>query len=577
MSTRLKNILSFTVTPGGGSVSLPHGLIVQNGRPVKPDFVIPSLPGFTITADDTNVTVSGDGTVDVLVEAWHSIERVFGDKATLELTPQPFIAGGSTSTPTPPFAIGSITIYARMTGSDATGTGTLANPYRTFQRAVRDVPSIIPPLVTYFIDITGVGGVVFDETLPPNYTLPAWKAPQDILHNGDAFFNLSGAVTIRATPQLVASLPPADAVINVGDVLSTAQDPLTKFWTITLNVARASWGTSSPGVAGSGLKGKIAVGPSHNKTHPLVAQNTTTTIEITRTDALAYPISLMEPSAHLHAGGSHITHGALTSVNCDSIAYSGLRITSDDGDSGLIAGGLGAVVVQLCELESPSFQSISDYQVKILSTWLYGYPALACSSFHADSTVFDNTVSGPFLILGPPMGQPTLLTTVFDNSDPISYGVLGAFLGIQPASTMLILGNCRVRGSTGPGISWHGGNGLIKNCDIQGCAGAGIEANQGHGILRLENVGSSAPNGTYGVIVDDGAFVKVDADTSTTEPVAGLPLTGTTGDMKVGTLAVRTWADFVAGSVGHAAKNEYDILTVSATGATGSGSRLYEP
>ena len=50
-----------------------------------------------------------------------------------------------------------ITIYVRPTGSDAVGTGDLANPYRTHDRARLDVPNVLPPHTRYVIDTQGCG------------------------------------------------------------------------------------------------------------------------------------------------------------------------------------------------------------------------------------------------------------------------------------------------------------------------------------------------------------------------------------------------------------------------------------
>jgi hypothetical protein len=65
--------------------------------------------------------------------------------------------------------------------------------------------------------------------------------------------------------------------------------------------------------------------------------------------------------------------------------------------------------------------------------------------------------------------------------------------------------------------------------------------------------------------------VTADAATNTTQPTAGRGLTGAAGDTKTGNLATQTWAAFVA-----AGKNTYDITAVAGTGATGTGSRLYQ-
>ena len=101
MATRIKWIVRFTNVTPGATVALPHGLNIDppggagGPEPQIPDLVLPSIPGFTVTADATNVTVTNnlpDATsVDVYVETWHTIERAFGDAALLELTPRPFV------------------------------------------------------------------------------------------------------------------------------------------------------------------------------------------------------------------------------------------------------------------------------------------------------------------------------------------------------------------------------------------------------------------------------------------------------------------------------------------------------
>jgi hypothetical protein len=76
--TILKNIVSFTGLAVGVPTSLPH-LLNVNGVPVVPTFGAKSAAGFTVNADDTNVTItrlSGPADVDVYVEYWHTIEFV---------------------------------------------------------------------------------------------------------------------------------------------------------------------------------------------------------------------------------------------------------------------------------------------------------------------------------------------------------------------------------------------------------------------------------------------------------------------------------------------------------------------
>ena len=113
------------------------------------------------------------------------------------------------------------TIYARTTGDDDTGAGTLLSPYKTLQRAVRDVPLNIPRGVRYVVDVTGI-----TETTPIDYVLPQWKAPwvaYDPVVAGDVFAVVA-AVTIQAEPQLVAALSEEDATIAAADIIAqTAQ------------------------------------------------------------------------------------------------------------------------------------------------------------------------------------------------------------------------------------------------------------------------------------------------------------------------------------------------------------------
>jgi len=96
MATRLKNIVRFVGVPGGGLASLPHFLSLEDpDLALTPDLAIPSVGGFTVGADNTNVTVINNGlvagSIDVYVEAWHTIERDFGADQTIVLAPQPFV------------------------------------------------------------------------------------------------------------------------------------------------------------------------------------------------------------------------------------------------------------------------------------------------------------------------------------------------------------------------------------------------------------------------------------------------------------------------------------------------------
>jgi hypothetical protein len=92
-------------------------------------------------------------------------------------------------------------IFARLTGNDATGDGSLSNPYRTLQRAVLDVPLFIPPNLQIVVDISDLGL----ETLPQDYALPPITQgagpDRDFSNTGPAAFQANFLpLTIYAEP-----------------------------------------------------------------------------------------------------------------------------------------------------------------------------------------------------------------------------------------------------------------------------------------------------------------------------------------------------------------------------------------
>lgn len=56
-----------------------------------------------------------------------------------------------------------VTICIHSTGSDSSGDGSSAKPYRTRQRALRDVPGFIQPGRTYIVDNMGVEADLLGE------------------------------------------------------------------------------------------------------------------------------------------------------------------------------------------------------------------------------------------------------------------------------------------------------------------------------------------------------------------------------------------------------------------------------
>lgn len=90
----LLSTVAFNGLVVGVPTSLPHGLR-HDGMGIIPDLVLPDEPGFTITADATNVTVTRPdaglpANMQVLAVRYHSIVRAL-TPGLANLIPQPFI------------------------------------------------------------------------------------------------------------------------------------------------------------------------------------------------------------------------------------------------------------------------------------------------------------------------------------------------------------------------------------------------------------------------------------------------------------------------------------------------------
>lgn len=99
--------------------------------------------------------------------------------------------------------------------------------------------------------------------------------------------------------------------------------------------------------------------------------------------------------------------------------------------------------------------------------------------------------------------------------------------------------------------------------------------------------GATSPdnNGTFTVLTVNGPGTEITYSNpdGVTEAFAGTwsttqPLIGGLGEISVGDLPDRTWLDFTDAipASGHPQHNEYDITLAAATGAIGTGSRLYQ-
>lgn len=462
------------------------------------------------------------------------------------------------------------TIFVRPApvGSDTEGDGSAEHPLATLQFAVTKVPFFIPADTRYFIDVTGI-----NETLPPGFTLPAWKASSVIdfygaFDVGNQFFLFRAAVNIVADPKPASTIPLADTVINVSDLFGgtvatgVSQDPITSHILIKLAAPRASWTTAN-------LQGKQVVVATGGVANSTISQAITNdTIELNADDLflVTFPIQIVEPGATFQVSSGD-ANGGLIANNIDSISFSGLKIVPTDSQLGLIAFGNGITLCQMCELLNPDIESVNQALNRTVRTWVYGF----CIFGNATAIVNSQFSFGGF---GGQVGVAPLNMIInrstFDGFDPIETTSNQPGTPTFPAmASDITITDTAIRNGTGDGIIFHGGFAHLSGVDISSCNGNGITCKQGAGYMRIEafpgavGVGSSVANlGTYGIDVQDGMHVSVDASVSGLPPLQQLRGTSP-NQVNVGNAGATTWANVAV------------VLNVpDFTGPTATGSRL---
>jgi hypothetical protein len=531
-ASQLKNILHFVA---GGPTSLPHNLN-WHGRPVVPDHIELSVAGAggAVTADEQNVTISASATVDILVESWHTIERTFGDVNEEDLAPQPFVVGQGV--PTPGYSASITTIYARPTGSDQTGKGTFAKPYRTFQRAIRDVPSTLAPGSRYIVDITDLG----TELLPVNYALPSISCPNYRFKRDFTlpWFQYAQQVTVRANPQLVASLAPTDAVVTAAQATSptaVASDPGTQLVALTIDAPRAAW-------AGNALKGKqlirtISVWPFNGTPGgtPGVAScaihgSDATHLYLT-VDASAFnngtgplfmapgeELRIVEPSATLLAPPADPDYNtsvydtyfdaapAITCVDIGSIGFQGIAFKcTAPGSAPALAIGGNSPSLELCTVDWLLGLDSNDGLYMLGGNVITG----ACDFEQNSSPTFFSAlllnVNSFFFAIGV---QLSTVNTVFDTCSTI-----GNYPDEPQVTSGIGIKNSLFRNCNAPALFVSFVHCVLVNVKFDNCAGDAMSISQG-GFLRCLNVNGSGNVG-YGVVTTGAGSGTVQVDALT--------------------------------------------------------------
>ena len=456
----------------------------------------------------------------------------------------------------PAFAISTTTIYARTTGSDTSGNGALANPYRTFQRAIRDAPNVIPPGAQYLVDITDLG----TEALPTDYTFPTIQSSQINQFVSPPPFLVRASLTIQATPKL--ALAPAAAIITVADLPVLSADPDTLLAILTIPAARATW-------AAGALKGKLfvrTIGPATTSCaisdsndgggagpSQLFLCNSMGAVPAL---AVGEEFHIVEPSAELIGTASSGT-GAIECSNCNSIAFHGIKFTSSTSGDGLPALVLANCLqpsLELCDVDGMLAAGV-PIQVGFFSSVLRSLIDAEGAAFTPRRSLLlgVGVGGGNYLFLS---GPQIFRQTVMDGCATIESAEFAGALAIYGWGFLSVL----ITGSGGAGIRATGGRWSLTDTKIDGCAGDGIVAARGSVYVLLDHVtGAQSFLGSVGVRADDGAQVQITDTTTTT-------LTGVAGNVKSGSLAIAAYA---------IALNSYDIPPNSLV-AVSTGTRIFE-
>lgn len=559
MAQQLKNTLQFVRLAPGAAATLPHGLHAQ--RPLVPDVIYLPGEGLLVAADDVSITLTNDSGSDfsgaVLVEAWHTIERAFGDVIQQNLPVKPYIvvmpAGGNQPAwpPFPVIAPGenvTTTIYVRQTGNDTTGDGTLANPFRTFARAILSVPRVINAGYRFIIDITDLGV----ETLPQDWCSPPITTANE--HNWpdpaapQPYWGSAAPFTIRATPQLASALPPTEAVITAVDAATVSVTPA-GLTVVTLAAPRASW---APGA----LKGLLAIKTQNGiSAQSTVFDNTTTELFVTITPddfnggtgpLVLLPgetLSLMEPSATLQAPPAAGYMKEPIEFCVDAICIQGVQFQCTFPNSGGGALCINKCIgprLELCVLNEATFIDCVGLGLNMKACVVRGLCDLYSTEAVISRCYFEGVgTSYAFWLQGQ---LEEFYSSVFDGC--ISMGSTG-FEPDDVSGIPIILRyqNCWILNSapspgngltTGDAINIHSPTRLdMLNCQIDSATvgGSGILAT-GPCQITLQNV-TGTGNANLGLQVDDGVHVQVDGATS----VNGLAGAYKNGDAGI----VATW------------------------------------
>lgn len=435
-------------------------------------------------------------------------------------------------------------IRVSASGSDVSGDGSEAAPFRTVRKALESVP-LDAGDARYVIDCTDLG---VEEVGPEGLVLPAIVSESSfvtVASPAHPALAVEGALTLQATPSTLLTL-------DAGSIVSQTPGAVHGMHTIT--ASGVAWSPDQ-------WKGKLLAGSGSGQI-VVISGNTENALATTATGPLTPPIRIQTPSCELRNSSS----SASTLVSRGSTAtlmIAGLRISQANRlISALQLSSVGAARLTAVDVDGVAIQTGAQTPAFRASRLQGGAPIPVWANPHTQRRLARNNSS--YGITGSLIqdlefdtssgagSTASIVSTVIDGCSYLGQNPTDGYDGPWSLKGVAIK-NAKTHGFSSAG----GSPSTLIHTTIDGSAGDAIHAD-GVGSVYIPDVHGSG-NAGWGVRAENGAQVELSMHTE---------VTGAAGDLRAGSRATRSFLDLRSNlPLG----NEADF-----DAAAGDGSRIYQ-
>jgi hypothetical protein len=517
VATTLKAIINSGSVAAGATATLAHTLNIDGVGQVPDTIEVDNAVFDVLSADATNVVVqntSGSAaSVNVLVEHWYSVERVFGASGTTALSPQPFISTASQpDLPSNIFPAGTEELrYVRSaTGDDANDGLTPATAWQTLNKGL----GFLAGFSTNRRKTLDVSDSTFSATEQLNFPALFGGVDADLSFAGSGpnnfFFRTIGQ--IRAEQSLQQAL----TVTNVTPDATTGLPTLTVSQVLVPNAH----------------VGQFVIGAGLAEYGVVVTNDANTLLVASASNVFTAPVGAYLPSTTFTFGDAANFFQQATYINMFAhFTVQGISFLANGANQTALTV-LPSMPwnMQLCQLQGLTVLGGSQLGTMdaCYITRRYGQDgaSMICRSSFFDAVTFENHGDGA-------SGLDAYISCFFDGCNPVLAGNFESRMGVQ-------MQDCEIANGTAEGILVRGANvNRIEDTRIRDCATDGIIVDAPV-RLRVDNV-VGTNNGGFGARLQNGAQVEV---------LNGPTLTGASGQVSLGGTGATTWAAAPATDVG---------------------------